>query len=799
MFIKFLKLSLLAVSVLFLSACSFPWEKKPAPSLNLSLPSEAEDQSLGQDLTISAGTGSLYKFNNYEELSQWLADNHNPAANLSSRSFDSGPSLGEEGAPQNAFDYAALNALSPQEHEADIIRVDAQNGHIYALVKNELLVLRFSTAGALTPISKISFTSRPQGLFLSGNSLVVFGSDLNISAQPLYKTWRRQSPYVFVKVFDVSDPLNPRVSRDLNFEGLYRGARLAGNRLYFFTDFQAAYLSSEPLIPRLLENGRVLGQKCEGGAKCFVPEVYYFDAPYDEYSFLSMTAIDLENYSTPLSGQVYLLDSAQDFYLSSGHAYISYARGLKEDDLERLAKRELVYPLLKVAEQNKITEIEAAPGYLLNVHEKKIKSGLIIDRYLEALSATERSTLDLEIAAVRDQKAATLESGQGKTVIHKLALAGGKLEYRAVGEVPGHLPGSQFFNESGEYLRLLTLRAGGRAPLGASTLSSYNNIYVLDKDLKIVGRLENLVTEDEVHALRFFPGRAYVVGSNPDDPIFALDLSNPQKPSVLNAIRVPGWGNYLHPLDTDGKKLFGLGRLAPEEGGSQAASALRLSVYDFSDPARPRETSSYIIDEDGGNSVALADHRAFFYSPSRKLVALPAALDDGGNLNFSGTLIFELEGEQLNFKSRIDHSAGGFFSQPDYWQGVNYYNNTVRRAVLIGDRLLTFSNKFMKINNLADGSELGSLILSPGSEDSLLTAEAESGTPSQPGAGEEGANPEDALPGAAPEPGSESPPTNGQENNSPAEGEGEDSGATPPAPPASDPVSPEDPGEPTGE
>lgn len=714
---KLLKiLFLLIVLPLFLSACSWPW-KKTAPAPDSTDISAEEKEVLSEELSVAQGSGRLEKFNNHEELALWLADNNNPLrAGFSVR--DSQYNFNQEDDVASFFDYQALSPLGLSSYEADVVREDGT--HIYALVREELFVIKVDQqSGHALVLSKIAFKSRPQGLILHENSLLVFGRDEHVYDQELYQGFRRQGPYVFVKVFDISSPANPRPTRDLSFEGSYRDLRLVGDQAYLLTETQMPYFSSEPLLPRLVENGRVLPQQCTGSQRCFSPEVYYFDWAYEDYRFLSISQIDLKNHGQSLIGQVYLLDPEDNFYFSDKNIYLSTARPVSEQDVEYLAKREVLAARLSAIDQGRLKEIEDAPTYLLNIHEKRAKALQMLDRFFNSLSAEQKTEAQTNIVAAQEKKSANLAAVGDKTLVHKISIDQGVLAYQVSGEVSGRLVNAWSISEYENNLRLATFRHPSRLHLGAAASSAYSNIYVMDKDLKIIGRLENLATAEKIYALRFFSRRAYIATVKPDDPLFIIDLSDKTKPQVLNAVKVPGFGNYLHPADPDGYRLFSLGRAEAGEGEASAGS-LKLSLYNFTNPTQPKEEDSYIIQDGGGQSIAFKDHRSFYYSLANKTVSFPAALNPGGSLNFAGTLLFSLSDQGLSFSNRIDHSAGGHFTQVDFWQGLNYYDNTVRRSWLSNNRFFTFSNKFLKIHNPSDWSEIYSLILTPSREDELV-------------------------------------------------------------------------------
>ena len=217
------------------------------------------------------------------------------------------------------------------------------------------------------------------------------------------------------------------------------------------------------------------------------------------------------------------------------------------------------------------------------------------------------------------------------------------------------------------------------------------------------------------------------------DPLYVINLSDPAKPAVLGAIKVPGFSNYLQAADTTGAKLIGFGRDADvASDGSVTVKGLKLSLYDFTDLAKPRELDSYFLGDASSNSIALSDHKAFLYSVSKKLLVIPAVLYAGGQINFAGALAFTLDNDHFTLKGRVDHSAGGA-SEPDYWNGYDYYDNTVKRSLYINDALYTFSNKFLKINNLTDLSEIKTVSLLP--SDYSVTSGAGSPSAGSSGAG----------------------------------------------------------------
>ena len=60
-----------------------------------------------------------------------------------------------------------------------------------------------------------------------------------------------------------------------------------------------------------------------------------------------------------------------------------------------------------------------------------------------------------------------------------------------------------------------------------------NQVYVIDgESLEIVGELTNLAQGESIRSVRFSGDTGYVVTFMQTDPLFVIDFSNPQKPTL---------------------------------------------------------------------------------------------------------------------------------------------------------------------------------------------------------------------------------------------------------------------------
>jgi hypothetical protein len=136
--------------------------------------------------------------------------------------------------------------------------------------------------------------------------------------------------------------------------------------------------------------------------------------------------------------------------------------------------------------------------------------------------------------------------------------------------------------------------------------------------------------------------RVYIVTFRQVDPLFVIDASNSSGPVALGELKVPGYSDYLHPLNSS--HLIGIGKdMIPNEWGGTDVGGLKLSLFDARDPAAPTESYSLIVGASGTESDALYDHRAFVYQPSRRLISLPARLTSTENCASGADYIYRTE------------------------------------------------------------------------------------------------------------------------------------------------------------
>lgn len=179
----------------------------------------------------------------------------------------------------------------------------------------------------------------------------------------------------------------------------------------------------------------------------------------------------------------------------------------------------------------------------------------------------------------------TLAEGGEQTSIHRIHIENGEIEYVASGEVPGYVLNQFSMDEYKDYFRIATTTGHFRA--------SQNHVYVLNMDLNIVGKLENLAPGEKIYSARFIGDRCYLVTFKKVDPLFVIDLKNPVAPRVLDQLKITGYSDYLHPYDENHVKGVGKETVAAEEGDFAWYQGVKISLFDVSDVNNPKEIDKY--------------------------------------------------------------------------------------------------------------------------------------------------------------------------------------------------------------
>ena len=218
-------------------------------------------------------------------------------------------------------------------------------------------------------------------------------------------------------------------------------------------------------------------------------------------------------------------------------------------------------------------------------------------------------------------------NGSVTTEIAKFSMEKGVLNAVGAANVPGEVYDTFAVNEYQGKLRILTT--------DWSSGENENNLYLLDKNLNLTGKLEGLAPGEEIYSARFFQNMAYFVTYRNMDPLFAVDLSDETNPKVLSELKITGFSEYLHFWGED--KLVGIGYETDPETGSQ--EGLKVTMFDISNPADLKTAGTCVL-KDLYYSPALYNYKCVLVDEGENLVGFGV---ESGMSRYGNYLLFAWE------------------------------------------------------------------------------------------------------------------------------------------------------------
>ncbi len=275
------------------------------------------------------------------------------------------------------------------------------------------------------------------------------------------------------------------------------------------------------------------------------------------------------------------------------------------------------------------------------------------------------------------------------TEIYKLKLDNSKITFKAKAEINGYINNQFSMDEYNNNLRIATTSYDKEG-------NTSNNLYILDEDLNQIGSIEKMAEEEKIYSVRFIGKTGYIVTFKQVDPLFVIDLSNPEKPEIKGQLKIPGYSSYLHPYDDT--HIIGIGKNTEETTyGSTVSTNMKMSMFDISDLSNPTEMFSVLIGGKGTYSEILDNHKALFFNKEKNLIGFPITIyEDGSSYSYKtkmqGAIIYEIdlnEGFIEKGTISIENAENNYYSYD--------YNKVINRMIYIEDKIYAFSNSVMKV------------------------------------------------------------------------------------------------------
>ena len=276
---------------------------------------------------------------------------------------------------------------------------------------------------------------------------------------------------------------------------------------------------------------------------------------------------------------------------------------------------------------------------------------------------------------VTDDIVSVTNDGQ-TTKIHRYSINGGAFKAEATGEVDGRMLNQFSIDEKGEYIRV------------ATTTGTANSIYVLDKSLKEISKITDIAKGETIQSVRYIGDYGYVVTFRQTDPLFVIDFKDMKNPKIVGELKIPGFSSYLHPFNS---YLVGIGRDGDDNG---ATDALKISLFDISDPTSPKEIDRFIVQ----NAYAETGHKTVMDCSEKDILGFIYYDRRTGDSQLATLRIKEGKIEHIGSYTNRKEGEGesGTVYSPDgeeimLYDKTMYSTFAIRRATYIGNTLYTVS------------------------------------------------------------------------------------------------------------
>lgn len=222
------------------------------------------------------------------------------------------------------------------------------------------------------------------------------------------------------------------------------------------------------------------------------------------------------------------------------------------------------------------------------------------------------------------------------TVIHKIQLTDSGPQYRGSGEVPGYIGTSNpsfLMSEHDGDLRVVSSTWEGQFfPLPViepEVLEAESELVEEDfgrhrltilresvdgTKLEQIAQLPNESRparigkpDENIFSARFVGDRAYVVTFRVIDPLYVIDLRNPEDPQITGELEIPGFSTLLQPVGEN--LLLGVGHEVPTTG-ENTIQGVKMALFDVGNVSQPVSLGQVVIGKRGSYSPALDNHHS---------------------------------------------------------------------------------------------------------------------------------------------------------------------------------------------
>ncbi len=654
---------------------------------------------VNKPLNTAVSGAELHSFNSYDEIAQAIKTGLKLGRPANTDSIEEDRAVsnelqGDKSSPDGAPDYSDTNNQVVGVNEADVVKTDGRFIYILDRSFGNLKIVK-ADEGKTELISSVDVEKpqiegqleyfNPVEMYLFGDRLTVIARCSDVVAKKytdifdiadgmyiydIYDYFDVYSQQTCVINYDITDRSAPKLISSSTQSGRYVDSRAIDGNVYVISSY------SLPVRRLYGEDGETDFSFPDGecvpkinGAE-LEPQNIYAGKDADSTTYTVITASDITGGGL-MGNYLAFLGRTNVIYASQGNIYLSKTvYNANEKELQQI----LSEALAKIGVQYDPNSYEE-PKFDEDTDFSKIDFG--IESY--CLYYTD---------------------------IVKIGLDGGNVSAEACARIPGMAVNQFNFDESAGYLRVATVSSiydlNAAEEMIKQTNSLFfgsssginvteNRVYVLDEELGVTGVSEAVGLNENIKSVRYIGDIAYVVTFRQTDPLYAIDLSDPAKPTVLSELKMPGFSTYMQQYGNG--LLLGIGWSADDNG---ATDGIKISMYDVSDPYDVKIIDDLIYKTDNVHMTTSAsyNHKALLIDKSRSVIAMPFYCFDWDGNESMKVIFFGFEDGKLFEKHVSDLD-------------INSWDRSLQtlRVMFIGDYYYIASNDGV-VSLSAEGYEM---------------------------------------------------------------------------------------------
>lgn len=460
-------------------------------------------------------------------------------------------------AAASSEDFTNTNTQESGVDEADRIKYNGEHLYVVAnpyfdpihtMGQQDYIKVYAREQGDLNYLSTINLPEdfmTLKGLYLNDDTLVGMGNSVYWAAVSSMDIWHPIEQQVNVAIYDVSDVQSPQINQHIQFDGYLISSRKVEHKLYIVSSYSPT----------------VLGLN--------------YGASSDEQkqnNFDIITGTDIND----LLPKMTINGADEQNLVSADNCFIP-------QDASAIDGYDSIVTLTSI-----------------NLDNPEDRHSVCINALTHDIYASKESIYFMGVDAEQ----------QG--VIHRFALDD-DLSYAGTGNVDGHFgwrSASFRLSEHEGHLRVVTSKNGDDGPL--------HQLFVLQTEgennsLPVVAQLPNDQQpeaigkpNEDIFAVRYFNDKAYVVTFEQIDPLYVIDINQPDAPFIAGELEIPGFSSYLHPINDN--LLLGVGQevnngVLPGNGNDDAIAVMpvmtgaKVALFDVSNPANPVQVETLVYDD----------------------------------------------------------------------------------------------------------------------------------------------------------------------------------------------------------